>query len=158
MDKLATKKTTKRTYYKKPSIRQRRAAKLIIEAAQGNPLLNTDAKIVVAAGYANSCKDSPYKVLDTSGVKEALSDYGFNSETAKKVVSYILENGEAENRDRLKAADMVFKVGGDYASDKNNAVLNASPIIFAKIEHHVFNFEAELKKVLGYETARIVKE
>lgn len=75
--------------------------------------------IVIQAGYAASTKEVPHKILDTSGVKEALSDIGFNPETAKKVVESIMLSTKAKNSDRLKASDMVFKVHGTYAEQRN---------------------------------------
>lgn len=139
---------------KKPriTIKQRRAARLMADAAIGKYKPKNSHELVRKAGYKESVAvTAPGKVLENPGTKAALAELGFNSETAKKVVAQILENSTAENRDRLKAADLVFKVTGDYASDKiakENA--NINPVIFAKIENTVFNFESELKKALGY--------
>lgn len=143
---------------RKPTIRQRKAARLIADTALGVTGFKTDKEIVRAAGYGISVEDSPDKVLETSGVKEALEELGFTSENAKKVVQKILNSEEAEHRDRLKAADMVFKVKGDYVADQNIKENNANPIIYAKIEQHIYNFESELKKALGYENKRDIKE
>ena len=52
---------------------------------------------------------------------------------------------------------MIFKVHGEYASDKIAKENNANPIVFAKIEQHIYNFETELKKALGYENKRIIQ-
>lgn len=78
--------------------------------------------IVLEAGYAATVKEVPHKILDTSGVKEALSDIGFNPETAKKVVEQIMLDPTALHRDRLKASEMVFKVHGTYAAEKHLSV------------------------------------
>lgn len=141
---------------KKPTIRQRKAARLIADTALGKTGYKTDKEIVTAAGYSDSVREVPGKVLETSGVMEALDELGFTSENAKKVVQKILNNEEAEHRDRLKAADMVFKVKGDYVADQNIKENNANPIIYAKIEQHIYNFESELKKALGYENTRVI--
>lgn len=146
------------TKKRKPTIRQRRAAQLIVDTARGKSRLKTDAEIVEAAGYALSNKDAPNKVLETPGVMTALDELGFTSENAKKVVQKILNSEEAEHRDRLKAADMVFKVKGDYVADQNTKENNANPIIYAKIEQHIHLFEDQIKKALGYETIRTIEE
>lgn len=50
---------------------------------------------------------------------EALKELGFDSSNAKRVVGEILDSGGAQDKDRLKAAEMVFKVNGDMAPDKH---------------------------------------
>jgi hypothetical protein len=145
----------------KPTPKQRRAARLMADVALGKHKgkIETRGDIAVAAGYSETSRLSPDKVLDKPGVKMALDDLGFNSENAKSVVQSILNSTEAENRDRLRAADLVFKVQGDFASDKIAASnTNSNPIIIAKIQNTVINFEAELKKALGYDISKTIKE
>jgi Holliday junction resolvasome RuvABC DNA-binding subunit len=117
-DTLAVK--PKRTLKTTPTPRQRRAARIMADIAMGK---RTDIKnqgdIVVEAGYSAATRVIPHKLLDTIGVKEALADIGFNEHTAKKVVEQILSSNEAAHKDRLKAADMVFKVHGTYAAEKH---------------------------------------
>jgi hypothetical protein len=81
--------------------------------------IHNTGDIVIEAGYAATTKDVPHKILDTSGVHMALEEYGFNELSAKNVVKNILHSDEAANKDRLKAADMVFKVHGTYAAEKH---------------------------------------
>jgi hypothetical protein len=117
----AERKTNKgRILRVKPTPRQRAAARIMADIAMGKrkDIKNT-GDIVIQAGYAASTKEVPHKILDTSGVKEALSDIGFNPETAKKVVESIMLSTKAKNSDRLKASDMVFKVHGTYAEQRN---------------------------------------
>lgn len=52
-------------------------------------------------------------------MKEALKDFGFSEENAKRVVGQILNNDSHDPNARLKAADQVFKVHGSYAPDKH---------------------------------------
>lgn len=110
----------RRTLKVQPSPRQRRAARIMADIAMGK---RTDIKnsgdIVIAAGYAATNKEQPKRILDTTGVKDALADIGFNEHTAKKVVESILSSDKAAHKDRLKAADMVFKVHGTYAAEKH---------------------------------------
>lgn len=145
-----TQKQKRRTVKRKPTLRQRRIARLIVDTTLGRTDIKTDKELILKAGYSEGNAKSTNSVIDTPGVQEALNDLGFTTDNAKKVVQKILNNEDAENRDRLKAADMVFKVHGEYATDKIAAKNNANPVIFAKIEQHVTVFEAKLKEALGY--------
>ncbi len=53
---------------------------------------------------------------------DALAKKGFDAETAKNVVSEILIDETVEPKDRLKAAEIVFKVTGDFAPEKHLVV------------------------------------
>lgn len=101
-----------------PTVKQKRAAKLIIENSKlNNP--KTGGEIVESSGYGVSMKKNPQVVLNSEGVKEALEESGFTEENAKKVVESIMLNERVEPNARLKASDMVFKVHGSYAPDKS---------------------------------------
>lgn len=111
---------TKRTLKVRPTPRQRRAAQLIVDSALGKrPDIKNSGDIVLEAGYAATVKEVPHKVLETSGVYQALEERGFNPETAKEVVKSIMLSHKAKDSDRLKASDMVFKVHGTYAAERN---------------------------------------
>lgn len=58
--------------------------------------------------------------LQKPTIRKELDNAGFTSENAKKVVQEILNKEYAEDRDRLKAADLIFKVMGDFTSEKTN--------------------------------------
>jgi hypothetical protein len=104
----------------KPTLRQRKLARIAADVAMGRrDDITTSGELVLAAGYAATVKEVPHKILDTSGVRQALSDIGFDEESAKNVVKSILENAREKASDRLKAADMVFKVHGTYAAEKH---------------------------------------
>lgn len=110
----------KRKYKVTPTPRQRRAARIMADIAMGiDTTTKNSGDIVVMAGYAATLKDTPKTLLNTNGVHTALEDYGFNEHTAKKVVEQILSSDKAAHKDRLKAADMVFKVHGTYAAEKH---------------------------------------
>lgn len=100
------------------TVKQRRVAKLIIENTRLDKP-KTGGEIVESSGYGVSMKKNPQVVLESDGVKEALNDFGFNEDNAKKVVSEILLSGDVEPNARLKAADQVFKVHGSYAPEKS---------------------------------------
>lgn len=98
--------------------KQKRVARLQIDnLTLDEPL--TDGELVESGGYGPSMKKNPYKVLDSAGVKEALNEYGFSEDNAKRVVVEIMLDPEKDSSSRLKATDQVFKVHGSYASDKN---------------------------------------
>lgn len=52
-------------------------------------------------------------------IQEELRKLGFDSNNAKRVISEILNNDDLEPKDRIKAAENVFKVNGDYAAEKH---------------------------------------
>lgn len=52
-------------------------------------------------------------------IQEELKKLGFDSNNAKRVVGEILNKDYAEDKDRLKAADLIFKVQGDFAPEKH---------------------------------------
>lgn len=100
------------------TVRQRRAAKLIIEnATLDNPL--SGGEIVESSGYGVSMKKNPQVILNSSGVQEVLDEYGFTEDNAKKVVSEILLNSKVKPDTRINAAKEVFKVRGTYAPEKS---------------------------------------
>lgn len=102
--------------------RQKRLAKNLIENTRRAKPLNKK-ELVVLSGYGEiSAKSSAHLIIEQKGVKEALNDYGFNEESAKKVVGEILTNKVAQDKDRLKAADMVFDVHGSKAPTKHMSV------------------------------------
>lgn len=68
-------------------------------------------------GYSENLVKQPGRVIEAVGVQEELEELGFDTESAKKVVKSILGKGKEENR--LKAADMIFKVQGTYAPEKS---------------------------------------
>jgi hypothetical protein len=102
-----------------PTIRQKKVAKKLVENLNAEQPLNKK-EILVSSGYSEITADSSAKIiLESEGVKEELKTvYGFDPDTAKNVVADILIGGE-EDRDRLKAADMIFKVHGSYAAEKH---------------------------------------
>lgn len=112
-----------------PRIKQRKVAQKLIENVKlAKPL--TAGEIVESSGYGPSMKKNPQVVINSQGVKEALEEYGFTEDNAKKVVAKILLNDDTEPNARLKAADQVFKVHGSYAPEKSvnlNVEVEASP-------------------------------
>lgn len=78
---------------------------------------------VKEAGYAvkddKSAGVIAWENLGKERIQEELKKLGFDSNNAKRVVGEILNKEDAEDRDRLKAAETVFKVTGDFAPEKH---------------------------------------
>lgn len=51
-------------------------------------------------------------------IQQELRKLGFDTNNAKRVISEILNDETNEPKDRIKAAENVFKVHGDYAPEK----------------------------------------
>lgn len=112
---------------------QKNLARNIVKNAKRAKPLNKQ-QLIVSSGYSEiTAKASPGIIIDQKGVKEELKILGFDEESAKKVVSEILNSEDAEHKDRLKAADMVFSVHGTYAPEKHLNVNIPIPLL------HVLN-------------------
>lgn len=85
-------------------------------------------------------------------IQEALKKMGFDSENAKRVIGEILNNEEAEDKDRLKAGELVLKTNGDLGSDKPQIVTQNQYNFFTsdKVKEKVQAFEQDLIQQLGY--------
>lgn len=68
-----------------------------------------DKEVASVIGYENLTKPQ---------IVNELKKLGFDSNNAKRVIGEILNDTAAEPKDRIKAAENVFKVHGDYAPDK----------------------------------------
>lgn len=67
-------------------------------------------------GTANSIS---VENLQKPAIQEELRKLGFDSNNAKRVISNILNDDSLEPKDRIKAAENIFKVHGDYAPEKS---------------------------------------
>lgn len=77
-------------------------------------------ELVISSGYSPiSAEASSTVIINQKGVQNYLKKLGFHSDNAKRVVSEILSAEHEEAQNRLKAADMVFKVEGTYAAEKS---------------------------------------
>lgn len=104
------------------TILQERLAKNIIENEKRKDPLNK-TELVRSSDYAEgNAIGHPGETIERKGVQIALEKYGFTEDNAKKQVGKILNKGKEDNR--LRAADLVFKVKGSYAPIKT-ANLNA---------------------------------
>lgn len=101
-----------------PTVRQKRVAKLIVENATLDKPLNA-GQMLEKVSYSEGIQKQPNRVLESEGVQEALADLGFTEDNAKRVVTEIMLNPDADNSSRLKATDQVFKVQGSYAPERH---------------------------------------
>lgn len=101
-----------------PTVRQKRLAKVIIENTVSPEPLNK-GQMLEKVGYSPNLVKQPGRVIEAEGVQEALMESGFTEDNAKKVVESIMLDPTKDPNARLKASDMVFKVHGSYAPDKN---------------------------------------
>lgn len=112
-----------------PTLRQKALAKKIIEAVEMTPP-PTEKALLVSAGYPQSTVlHTPGRQFDQKGVKDALAEFGFSEDIAKKVVGDILTSPKSSDKNKLSAADMTFKVHGTYAAEKRVQMnFNAIPM------------------------------
>lgn len=93
---------------------QKNLAENIVRNAVSSKKMNKK-ELLVSSGYAlKSATSVPSKILEQKGVVEALEDFGFSEENAKKVVSEIMLDPKKDPNARLKATDQVFKVHRSY--------------------------------------------
>lgn len=93
------------------------------KAAARNLMLNASTRrhstlrdLLIASGYSTlNAANNAQQILTSPGVVSSLEALGFNEEVAKAMVAEILFNGEEQNR--LKAAELVFKVRGSFAPE-----------------------------------------
>ena len=123
------------------TILQKKLAKAVVENLKAKKPKNKK-ELVASSGYGEVTADRHSKIiLEQKGVQEELKKLGFDSDSAKKVVGAILRKGKEENK--LKAADMIFKVGGDYAAEKRININVPVPIYAGQsvdsVQGHVSN-------------------
>lgn len=102
--------------------RQKKLAQAIVKNAS-NPKPDSLGVLLANVGYSKTVsKAKPTEIIESEGVQEELSSLGFTEENAKAITAQILLGAESEDRDKLKAADMVFKVHGTYTPEQSKEV------------------------------------
>jgi len=105
-----------------PTTKQKKVAKAMVKnMAKDKP--DSAGQVLKSVGYGTGLQTQPKRVLESEGVQEELQILGFTEENAMTVVSEIMLNPKAQDNNRLKAAEQVFKVTGSYAPEKK-AVVN----------------------------------
>lgn len=92
------------------------ALKIVENSAKDRP--QSAGQVLKSVGYGTGLQNQPKRVLESEGVKQELEILGFTEENAMTVVSEIMLNPEAQDNNRLKASEMVFKVQGTFAPEK----------------------------------------
>ena len=99
------------------TLRQKKVAHEIVnDFKTGN--VRSAAEVLESVGYGTGLQNSPKRVLESEGVKNEFERLGFDEDKAKEVVGQILTSEDEEAKDRLKAAEMIFKVFGSFAPEK----------------------------------------
>lgn len=101
------------------TLKQQKLAKEIVETFAAKKT-KTAQELLVSAGYDQTTAEaSPGRTISQKGVKEELFKLGFDTQNANRVVAEILNDETNEPKDRLKAAELVYKVQGDFAPEKH---------------------------------------
>lgn len=104
------------------SVPKRRLTKkqreFVNEYAQTGNGVQSALKAYDSKDYATAASIAAENLKKPQIVSE-LVELGFDTNTAKRVVGEILSNKEVEPQHRLKAADLIFKVHGDFAPEKS---------------------------------------
>lgn len=88
-------------------------------ADTGNASLAAKENYDISPTNANLAGVIGHENLNKPNIQEELRKLGFDSNNAKRVISEILNDDSNEPKDRIKAAENIFKVHGDYAPDKS---------------------------------------
>ena len=119
-----------------PTKLQRRAASNLIEYLDPkSERFNTLTELLIDAGFSElTAGANPKAIITSRGVQQALSDLGFKEDSAKAIVAEILLSGAEANR--LKAAEMIFKVFGTFAPEQKDVTLKGFFInLYKEIEN-----------------------
>lgn len=141
------------------TLKQKRLALAIVKNSQKAKPLNKQ-ELVVSSGYGVITADRhASEVIDSKGVQEELSALGFTEENAKAVTAQILLNPKEASRDRLKAAEMAFKVHGSFAPGQDSPATNVQNFFFnASIQTATRAYEENLKRLIANETTEPIQE
>ena len=116
-----------------PTIRQKNVASDLVEVMKNKESI-TGHDLIARNGYGTGLQHQPSRVLESVGVKQALKDYGFTEDNAKKVVARILLSNKSKDENKLKASEQIFKVHGSYAPEKHLNLNIDSPLKELSIE------------------------
>jgi hypothetical protein len=115
---ILTKTTPHLTMLNMATLLQKNLAQNLVKNAK-SPKKRNKKELVVLSGYSEVTADRHSKtIIEQKGVQEELKSLGFTEENAKRVVREVMNSKYSEDRDRLKAAELVFKVHGTFAAEK----------------------------------------
>lgn len=102
------------------TLKQRKLAQAIVANAL-KPKPETAGALLEKVGYSVSTSEAkPGEIISSPGVQEELSALGFTEDNAKAVTAQILLSNKARDSDRLKAAEITFKVHGSFQPEDTN--------------------------------------
>lgn len=133
----------------RPTPKQEKLAeKLIANAASDHP--QSLGAVVQQAGYAvSTAVHRVNHIVDAKGVQDALKARGFTVDAADDVVQTILHKEEAQDKDRLKAADMIYDRLGAKAPEKSLSVaVSMDAKDFAEYEALANKYDEEMRAKL----------
>lgn len=132
------------------TLRQKALARELIQNATADRP-KTAGELLESVGYAkNTAEAKPGQIIEQAGVQEELAVLGFTVERAKSVVGEILDDPDKQPKDRLKAADMVFKVHGAYVPELPPSKGNTYNFFFnPDVQKATLAYEENLKRVLA---------
>ena len=104
--------------------------------------------MLVKAGYDETTAEAtPGRVMNQQGVQEALKEKGFTVEAADDLVQSILNKTTAADKDRLKAADMMYDRLGAKAPQKSiSLTLSADIEDFKQYEELSLKYDEDMKR------------
>ncbi len=117
--------------------------------------------LLVSVGYSeNTALTKPQEIIEQKGTKEELNALGFTEDNANLVVGTILMNSGEAAKDRLKAAELVYKVKGSFVADQNEKKATSIVNIFndANVLIATQAYEASLKQIITNESTQPVQE
>jgi hypothetical protein len=101
------------------TIKQKRAAKEILKAIEGNSQAETTGEILENVGYSKGISENPKVVLESAGFKEILDKYLPDDFLAKKHTQLL---DDEQSQIQIKALDLAYKVKGCYAAEKTQSI------------------------------------
>ncbi len=145
---MATK--TDKSPRKRGTVKQQKLAKALIENLQSDAPI-TAGQMLENVGYAKSVAEAkPTEIIESEGVKTELEILGFSEDKAKHVVASIMNSDEEESKDRLKAAEKVFKVFGSFKEGAPTTIQTINHNLFYKPEFQdaMRAAEAQMKNLI----------
>lgn len=110
---------------------QKRLARSIVENAtkkRSKPM--NKQTMLETVGYSESvARAKATEIIEQKGTQEELAKLGFTPFDAKRVIARILHGEGTKEETKLRAADMILNVFGEYAPDKSiNMNVGASDV------------------------------
>lgn len=132
-------------------MKQKKLADAIIEASK-SPIAKSAKELLLNAGYSDvAAMHQSSVMLNAPGVLEELNRRGFSVQAADNVVEHIMNKEEAQDKDRLKAADMMYERLGAKAPERSvHLNVNADSKDFEKYASIALEYDEKMKaKLLG---------